>query len=88
MVYIWPADGWLGDIRSSDNEKKLQILDLTITIIVFIIACIIGKLVMTKCDTWIAFNGPALGILAVGELVWWRVRKLIVKKWEDSDGKA
>ena len=62
-----------------EKERKLQILDITVVVVLFIIACVAGKLVMNEYDTWISFNGPALGILAVGELIWWRLRKKLNK---------
>lgn len=56
-------------------ERKLQILDITVTILIFTVGCILGKLVMVHtADTWFAFNGPVLGILGVGELLWWNAR--------------
>lgn len=62
--------------------KKLQILDITITIILFIIACFVGKTMMNIYDTWVAFNGSALGVLGLGELIWWLIREYIInKKW-------
>ena len=68
-----------------DKERRIQILDIAVVIVLFIVGCIVGKLVMVHVsDTWIAFNGPAIGILAVGELIWWRARKKILKKWEEE----
>ena len=59
-----------------DKERKLQVLDITVVIILFILACFIGKLVMTHVsDTWLGFNGPALGMLGVGEFIWFFVRR-------------
>lgn len=31
----------------------------------------------------IAFNESTLGIIAIGELIWWRIRKILIKnlKW-------
>ena len=67
-----------------DRENKLNILDISIVCILFTIGCFVGKLVMENvADTWIAFNGPALGILALGELTWLWVRKSLIKKWEN-----
>lgn len=57
------------------NERKLQILDLTVSIVLFVVACIIGKLVMNVYDTWISFNAPAIGIVAIGELIWCGIRR-------------
>ncbi len=68
-----------------DYERKLQILDITITIVLFIIGCVAGKLMMVYVsDTWFSFNGSALGVLITGELVWWRIRKIRIKKWEED----
>ena len=59
-----------------DKERKLQVLDITVVIVLFILACAVGKLVMTYVsDTWPGFNGSAIGILAIGELVWFFVRR-------------
>jgi len=64
-----------------DYEWKLQIWDITITIVLFIIGCVAGKLMtIYASDTWFSFNGPAIGILFIGELIWWRVRKRLIKK--------
>lgn len=46
-----------------DYERKLQIWDITITIVLFIIGCVAGKLMtIYASDTWFSFNGPAIGI--------------------------
>lgn len=37
---------------------------------------------MMRYDTWLSFNGPALGVLAAGGLIWWRIRK---KPVENND---
>lgn len=53
-----------------DYEKKLQILDLVVVIVLFFGGCFLGKLVMENVtDTWFAFNGPAIGVFIIGELV-------------------
>lgn len=66
-----------------DYERKLQIWDITITIVLFIIGCVAGKLMtIYASDTWFSFNAPAIGILFIGELIWWRVRKRLIKKWK------
>ncbi len=67
------------------NERRLQPLDLIVVIVLMTIGCFVGKYVMDNVsDTWIGFNGPALGILAVGELIWWRVRKLLIEHWGEK----
>ena len=35
-------------------------------------------------DAWLSFNGPAIGVLIIGEVVWWRIRKKLIKKWEED----
>ena len=68
-----------------NHERKLHILDITITIVLFIIGCVAGKLMMVYAsDTWLSFNGPALGVLIIGEVVWWRIRKKLIQKWEED----
>lgn len=53
-----------------DQERKFQALDISVTAVLFLVACILGKSSMNHFgDTWIAFNGPALGILALGGTV-------------------
>ena len=66
-----------------ERERKMQALDITVTILIFVVGCIVGKLVMERYDTWFSFNGPAIGVLSIGELIWWRVRKQLIWKWED-----
>ena len=67
-----------------NNERKLQILDLSVTIVLFVVACIIGKMMLMRYDTWVSFNAPAIGVLSVGELIWWRIRKKLVEKNENK----
>lgn len=61
------------------TDGKQQAIDLIVTIAIFIIGCVVGKLIMERYGTWISFNGPAIGVFAVGELIWWRVRKRLNK---------
>lgn len=66
-------------------ERKLQILDLTVSILLFVVGYIIGKLVMNVYDSWISFNRPAIGIVLLGELLWMKIiRRAMVKKYEKS----
>lgn len=68
-----------------DKERRIQMLDIVVVIALFIVGCIAGKLVMVHVsDTWMAFNGPTIGILAAGELIWWIIRKRLLKKWEED----
>lgn len=69
-----------------EHERKMQVMDITVIILLFVIGCIAGKIMMINTsDTWISFNGPAIGILVIGELIWWRIRKIIIKKkWEED----
>ena len=47
-----------------DIDKKIQILDITITITLFIIGCFARKRMMEYySDTWMGFNGPAIQYL-------------------------
>ena len=48
----------------------MQVRDLPVLIVLFVVACVVGKLVMENVgNTWIAFNGLALEIQGVGELI-------------------
>lgn len=67
---------------------KLQIIDLTVTIILFSIGCWVGSVVMKSGNTWIRFNAPAIGILLVGEMIWMLIRKRMVKGWVEKNDKA
>lgn len=72
-----------------EHERKLQALDITVIVVLFFIGCVIGKFCTNKYGgTWLSFNGPALGTLVIGGLIWWRVRRKIALKWEDKDGKS
>jgi len=66
------------------SERKTQVLDLTVTIIIFVIASFVGKAAMDSYHTWTSFNVPAIGLLVVGELLWWRIRKKLVDKNESN----
>ena len=67
------------------SEREMQALDLIVVAVLFTAGCVAGKLVMENVtDTLIAFNGPALGILGIGELVWWRIRKRIVNRHDKT----
>ena len=68
-----------------EHERKMHALDITVTILLFVVGCIAGKIMMIYAsDTWSAFNGSALGIFTTGELIWWRIRKNTKKKWEED----
>ena len=65
------------------NEKRMQVLDILVTVVLFVIACILGKQCMNNFgETWISFNVPTIGTVAVGELIWLIIRKRRVKKIE------
>lgn len=66
--------------REMRHEKTIQILDLAVAIVLFVVGCTVGKDVMERYDTWLSFNAPAIGILLVGELVWHCVRKQIIRR--------
>ena len=58
-----------------NKELKLQIIDLTVSIVLFVIACFIGKIVLNRYNTLWTFSVAAILIVIVGEFVWWTVRK-------------
>lgn len=52
-----------------DNERKQTIANLVVIIALMALGSFIGKLVIDNvADTWIALNGPILGIFGIGEL--------------------
>lgn len=68
-----------------DHEKLLQIIDIVTICAFFTIGCFLGKLMMKNTsDTWLAFNGSAIGVVIIGEVVWWRIRKKLIKKWKED----
>ena len=68
-----------------EHERQIQALHITVTILLFVVGCIAGKLIMIYAsDIWPAFNGTAIGILGIGELIWLRIRKKLTKKWEED----
>lgn len=54
---------------------KREAIGLIYTIILFTVACIVGKVVSD--GSWISFNAPVIGILVVGEICWWLVSRKI-----------
>ncbi len=67
------------------SENMTQVMDLAATIILFEVGCMIRKLVMNTYDTWLSFNGLAIGVLVIGELVWWEAKTNFSKKRKDGD---
>jgi uncharacterized membrane protein YciS (DUF1049 family) len=59
-----------------NTEKKLEILDFVVLFGLIIAGCLAGKFVMSRVlDTILGFNGPAIGVLVCGEIIWMKVRK-------------
>ena len=56
-----------------NRELKLQVIDLTVSIVLFVVAAIIGKIVLSIYDTWLAFSAPAIAFTILGELLWIKV---------------
>lgn len=57
------------------REGKQLLIDILVTVVLISFDRFIGKLFMDKYDTWISFNGPAIGILVAGEAMWRKIRK-------------
>lgn len=69
-----------------NTEKKLEILDFVILFGLIAVGCFAGKLVMDRVsDTILGFNGPAIGILVVGELIWSQIRKTLQQHWNSTN---
>ena len=57
------------------QDVKKQVIDVAVVVTIFTGACVVGKELMN--GSWIGFNGPVLGILALGVLGWWMIRREI-----------
>ena len=67
-----------------NEERKIQILDLTVLMILFFLSGTAGKYVMTyTTDTILGFNGVAIGTMMVGELLWTRVRNNLIHRLDE-----
>lgn len=67
-------------------EKKMQLADILATIVLFTIACVLGKFSM-NCfgGSFLSFNIPAVGIISLGETIWWIIRKRIFQKKDERN---
>lgn len=64
----------------SDIEKKVEILDFVVLFALITAGCLAGKIVMDRVsDTILGFNGPAIGILVIGETFWLKIRKIMMR---------
>jgi len=71
----------------SNADKILGILDFIVLFGLITLGCFTGKAVMnTVTDTVLGFNGPAIGVLAFGELIWNAIRKKLQKRWDSAKG--
>ena len=65
------------------DNNGMQVVDVLVTIILFVVSCAIGKVVMNYFgESVISFNIPAIVILALGGLGW----KVIRKKIQENKG--
>lgn len=63
-----------------DVEKKIQLLDFIVLFICVFAGCLAGRYVMRHISNSIlGFNVPAIGVLIIGEYVWMKIRKMIIK---------
>lgn len=68
-----------------DRDGKLRIIDIAVTMTLFISGCITSKFFIERVeDTWFMFNGPALSVLVIGEMIWWKIRKKIIAGWDSQ----
>ncbi len=64
-------------------EKELQLLDLTVTILLFMLACLIGRICINKYgDLCLMFYVSVLAMILTGEIIWRKVRKHLKDQWE------
>ena len=71
-----------------DVENKIQLLDFTVLFICIFAGRLAGRSVMNHiANSIIGFNGPAIAVLAVGELIWNRVRYSLIKTLNNKKAK-
>ena len=66
------------------HERKLQVLDLIVIIALIFFGCVLGKLGAERYGSVISLNGSMIGVLLIGEFIWYRVKKWLIKKWEED----
>ena len=60
-----------------DTENKRLAIDVAVTTSIFLVACLVGKAVMTNVgDDGFSFGLPAIGIFVLGVIVWLWIRKI------------
>lgn len=70
----------------SESENRIQVLSIIVLIALAIIGCMVGSFVMNNfSNTMLGFNGPAIGVLAIGELIWMKVRSILQKCWDKQE---
>ena len=63
----------------SSHERIIQLLNISVLIVLFFLGCAIGKLIT---DNWFVFNGIVIGIIFVCDIIWQRLRKKLVKRYD------
>lgn len=59
-------------------ESIMQVFDIAVTIVIFIVACLLGKLsISCYGDIWLAFNVPTFAVIIIGEVMWIIIRRFI-----------
>jgi len=73
-------------MKMSDIENKIQAIGFIVLFVLVIIGCLVGSFVMNNfSDSILGFNVPAVGILAVGEFIWMKVRDTFQKRWSNQE---
>lgn len=76
-------------VNMTDTENKIQLLDFIVLFICVFTGCLAGRYVMNHISNSIlGFNGPAIGVLVIGELVWLKVRGILQKRWSRQEGQG
>lgn len=75
----------------SDVENKIQLLDFIVLFTCIFFGCLAGRYVMNSISySILGFNGPAIGVLAAGELIWLKARGILLNRWnmQENQGEA
>ncbi len=71
-----------------NQEVKMQLIDMGIIIVTFLVAIFIGNLFVDKANNaLVGFYLPSVATLTFGGTIWLVFRKWLIKKWEEADKK-
>lgn len=73
----------------TETENKIQLFDFIVLFICVFAGCLAGRYVMDHIlNSILGFNGPAIGVLVIGELIWLKTRGILQKRWSKQEGQG